>query len=169
MGIEEFGKKRLAYYAKPRKVIKFAALGAWKFWDEHNIRIKDSFQFAIDKINAQNTEKKIEIIWYDNDNPAKKTDDLIDKIIEQEDIFGVIEPLQSFTISVIKNKVAAAQLIHMSVTQGDIDMETPRAQSYFSCTVSVFTEALAVSAWHAKKYGEEAPIFMKLSQVVQKV
>ncbi len=156
--VQEYAKNRLEYYSKPRKVIKFAALGAWKMWDEHEINLKSTIQYTIDKINSQNTNKKIEIIWYDNENSAKKSDDLIDEIVAQEDIFGVIGPLQSSTVSVIKNKVSAANLLHISMTQGDIDFVVSRAKSYFSATVSVFAEAQAVS-----EYGNE-PAFILIKE-----
>ncbi len=162
LNLQELGDNRLRYYSEPREVIKFAALGAWKNWDNRNIRLKDTIDFTVSKINSQkkNKDKKIEIIWYDTEGSAKKSDVLVNEIIAQEDIFGIIGPHQSAIVSTIKNKVAAANLLHITMTQGDIDLIVPRAKSYFSSNASVFSEAKAVAKWNAQNYEEETPFII---------
>ncbi len=162
LSLKEYGSKRLKYYQKSREVIKFAALGAWKDWDDRNIKLKDTINFTVNKINSQKKEqgKKIEIVWYDTENSAKKSESLVNEIIAQEDIFGIIGPFQSAIVSVIKNKIAAANLLHITMTQGDIDLVNHRAKSFFSSTASVFAEAKAVAQWSAQKYTTEKPFIL---------
>ncbi len=151
--MEELGRKRMEYYKEPRSVIKFVALGAWKRWDNINVRLKDTITFFVNKVNAQKKEhgKKFEIIWYDTEGSAKKADDLVNKIIAQEDIFGIIGPFYSSTVSVIKNKVAAAKLLQINMTQWVFHLAGPRAKSFFSKTVSVFSLSKCIPYLAAKK------------------
>ncbi len=160
--IEESAHARLKYYSKPRSVIKLAALGAWKHWDGQNIKLKETIQFAFAKINSENEKSglKYEIIWYDNNASTQSSDDLVRDIIKQEDIFGLIGTFQSSTNAIIKAKVAKAKLLHLSMTQGDVDLLVPRLENYFSATVSVEHEAQSLATWSREKFGKDESFFL---------
>ncbi len=108
--------ERNEYYSNNPTAIKIACIGNWSKYTASGVPLKEGIEMAVREINAAGGVNglPIELIWYDDLGKIQKIQQFVENSITDETLWGIIGPITSEQVSVVKDRIAAAGLIQIA-------------------------------------------------------